>query len=169
MVSDSAQLYTIEGIAAGILVVLTVFFVFNTTSIYTSGDSHISDMQMEILGNDALRMMDTPMSLNATSPLKDIVEQDKGENFRVLFLNYTNNRTLLKPDNIQFSASYTCRNVLTKSTSSVPIVETRPITGGEHAVRVTKWVIVNKKVCDHASLSAAEDRAVLVEVVMWRD
>ena len=60
MVNDSGQLYTMEGVAAGIIMLLTVYIVISTTSIYTPGDTHIPDMQLEQLGSDVLAMMDTP-------------------------------------------------------------------------------------------------------------
>lgn len=185
MVREQAQLYTIEGVAASLIMIMTVFFVFNTTSIYTPGDAHISDMQMETLGNDALKMMDTPPSLTTESPLAAIIENQDDpllgtqyrEQFKTTFLNYTNNRTLMPEDRIQFMANYTCRNcngdcsaVPTgpASTASVGITYTRNITGGEHMVRATKWVLVNKQVCDDNTVPV-KGRAVLVEVLMWRD
>jgi hypothetical protein len=59
--SDDAQLYTIEGFAAALIIVITAFLVMNATSVYTAGDTHINDMQLEALGTDALKMMDTPV------------------------------------------------------------------------------------------------------------
>lgn len=177
MVKDAAQLYTIEGVAASLIMIMTAFFVINATTVYTAGDSHITDMQLEILGSDALKMMNTPHSWGAKSPLQDIIEPitPQSDTFKTLFLNQTNNRTGLSPENynkidsgmdfIQFSASYTCRNQ-DNSTASVPLSSSRNLTGGEHTVRATKWVIVDKAVCD---LPATKPRAVLVEVLMWRD
>ncbi len=138
MVNDTAQLYTIEGVAAGLIMLLTVYFVFNTTSVYTPGDAHISDMQMEVLGSDALRMMDTPPSMNSSSPLVGMIQNDQGDQFKTMFLNYTDNRTLLGPDNIKFTASYTCRDCngncadpnLLQQTESIPITSNRNLTGG---------------------------------------
>jgi hypothetical protein len=46
------------------------------------------------------------------------------------------------------------------------ISASRNLSGGEHAVRVTKWVIVNKQLPGD---SVVQNRAVLVEVLMWRD
>ena len=60
MVNDGGQLYTMEGVAAGLIMLLTVYIVISTTSIYTPGDTHIPDMQLEQLGSDVLAMMDTP-------------------------------------------------------------------------------------------------------------
>ena len=54
MVDDQGQLYTIEGFAAAIIMISTVFLVLNSTTIYTPGDSHISDLQMAQLGHDVL-------------------------------------------------------------------------------------------------------------------
>ena len=59
--SDRAQLYTIEGFAAALIMLITAFLVLNATSVYTAGDTHINDMQLEALGTDALKMMDTPV------------------------------------------------------------------------------------------------------------
>jgi hypothetical protein len=187
MVGDGGQLYTIEGVAASLIMILTVFFVFNTTSVFTPGDAHISDMQMETLGNDALKMMDTPPTLTNASPLATIIEnQDDVVNgaqyrqqFKTMFLNYTNTRNLLSSDRIQFVANYTCRDCGISGCSVAPtgptttednaIISTRNITGGEHTVRATKWVLVNKEVCDDHTHPLGQDRAVLVEVLMWRD
>lgn len=165
MVDQSAQLYTIEGIAASLIMILTVFFVVNTTSVYTPGDTHISDMQMEILGTDALRMMDVAPGYGQDSPLKTIIENHQPETFKGIFLNYTNNRTLAEPDHIKFNASYTCRNTVGNSISTIVLGGSRNLSGGEHAVRATKWVRVNKEVCTNFQ----QDRAVLVEVLLWRD
>ena len=60
MVNCEGQLYTMEGIAAAILMVFTMYLVMSTATTYTPGDAHISDMQLEQLGNDALLMMSTP-------------------------------------------------------------------------------------------------------------
>jgi hypothetical protein len=50
--------------------------------------------------------------------------------------------------------------------NSAFINASRKLSGGEHAVRATKWVVVNKQLPGN---STAQDRAVLVEVLMWRD
>jgi len=170
MVRDAAQLYTIEGVSAGLIMILTAFFVVNATTVYTAGDSHISDMQLEILGSDALKMMDMPPNSSVTkSPLQTIIEpvNPDSETFKTLFLNLTNNRTDIGPDRIQFTANISYYNIAGGTTESLPLASSRAITGGEHAVRVTKWVIVNKKL--PPSSGVLQDRAVLVEVLMWRD
>ncbi len=166
MVNEGGQLFTIEGLSAAMIMVLTVFFVFNTTSVYTPGDAHISDMQLEILGTDALRMMDVPGSYGTNSLLRTIIEEHQFETFNRTFLNYTNNRTLQGPDHIKYNASYTCRNTDDDSISSIVLGGSQKLTGTEHPVRVTKWVRVHTDVC---SPPPAQDRAVLVEVLLWRD
>jgi len=177
MVRDGGQLYTIEGIAAGLLMLLTAYFVLNSTTVYTPGDSHISDMQLEVLGNDALKMMNTPVdNTQPESPLQQIIEKDDGARFRTMFMNLTNNRTGTARDRVQFSANYTYRieNAtisLTNTTASVFLTASRPLTGGEHAVKVTQFVIVQKG-GDNAGtggISGNFTRAILVEVLMWRD
>jgi hypothetical protein len=147
---------------------LTAYLVVGATSVYTSGDAHISDMQLEVLGSDALMMMDTPPNSSVTeSPLQQIIETDDGSRFRNLFLNYTNASGYGPKHDIQFSASYTYEAVSESTIKSAPINSSRNLTGGEHAVRVTKWVIVNKKLPPDTGVLG--NRAVLVEVLLWRD
>lgn len=180
MINADGQLYTIEGFAAALIMIMTAYLVINATSVYTAGDTHINDMQLESLGSDALRMMGTPMntSMNSidSSPLRMIIESDDSSTFKTMFLNLTNKRTGMPMDYnkidstmdyIQFNASYTCWNITNNNvTETYPFSYSRTMTGGEHTVRATKWVIVNKpNFCGTNNV----DRAVLVEVLMWRD
>jgi hypothetical protein len=173
MVKDSGQLYTIEGVAAGLIMLLTAYFVLNSTTVYTPGDSHISDMQLEVLGNDALKMMNTRVdNTHLKSPLQEIIEQGDADRFRTMFLNLTNNRSGSTRDRIQFSANYTFRmqnTTATNTTESVFFTASRPLTGGEHAIRATQFVIVHNDAADKWGSSELRNRAVLVEVLMWRD
>jgi len=165
---EGAQLYTIEGIAAGLLMIITAYLVVSATSVYTAGDTHISDMQLEQLGSDAVRIMDTPENKTSPSELEIIISSSDWASFNTTFLNLVNSRTESEKDHIQYSASYTCRNLVDNSTMSYFMTSSRNLTAGEHAVRVTKWVIVNKNVCGN-NFFPLQDRAVLVEVLMWRD
>ena len=45
MVNSEGQLFTIEGIAACLIMLMTAYLVLNATSVYTPGDTHINDMQ----------------------------------------------------------------------------------------------------------------------------
>ncbi len=166
--NDAGQLYTIEGFAAGLIMVMTAYLVVNATSVYTAGDTHINDMQLEALGSDALNMMDVaPNVTDAKTPLQEIIEPStiNGDRFKTLFLNYTNKSGSGPIHDIQFNASYSCRNVNDDSIENYPISSTRDLSGGEHTVKATKWVIVDKDVCGNV----LQNRAVLVEVLLWRD
>jgi hypothetical protein len=168
MVKDGGQLYTIEGVAAALIMLTTAYLVVGATAVYTPGDAHISDMQLEILGSDALKMMDTPANFtDAKSPLRQIIETDDGPRFWMLFNNTVNNKTGSFPDHVHFTANYTYRVPSDNSINSSFINASRNLTGGEHAVRVTKWVIVTKKLPPNAP--SAQERAVLMEVLLWRD
>ncbi|MDD1694275.1 MAG: hypothetical protein LUQ71_06080 [Methanoregula sp.] len=169
MVNTGGQLYTIEGVAAGLIMLVTAYLVVGATSVYTPGDAHISDMQLEVLGSDALTMMDTPPNSSVPeSPLQQIIETDDGGRFRNMFLNYTNVSGYGPKHDIQFSASYTYEALDGATIISAPINSTRNLTGGEHAVRATRWVIVNKRL-PPLPAGSPENRAVLVEVLLWRD
>jgi hypothetical protein len=166
MVNQGGQLYTIEGVAAALLMVLTAYLVMSTTTVYTPGDTHISDMQLGQLGTDALRMMNTPASgVQSRSPLQTIVEKNDGAAFNTMFLNYVNNKTGSEMDNLHYSAAVTYYDTAGKTTGSLPLNSNRNLTGAEHPVRVTEWVIAEKKF----GSDPKENRAVLVEVLLWRD
>jgi hypothetical protein len=185
MKNEGGQLYTIEGFAAALIMLMTAYLVVNATSVYTAGDTHISDMQLEALGSDALTMMGTNESRLTMSPLESTVEYvidnpNSGPNatFKTMFLGLVNNGTGISMDAnafnessttmkyIQFTANYTCWDTNTNIPNpNNPISYSRNLTGGEHTVRATKWVIVNKAVCGNAE----KPRAVLVEVLLWRD
>jgi len=189
MINTDGQLYTIEGFAAALIMIATAYLVVNATSVYTAGDTHISDMQLEALGSDALTMMaiptNTTLYLTDTSPLRMIIENPvsvSNATFRAMFLDLTNgnktglpidyNKANSTMDYIQFSASYTCRNTTNNQTESYPLSNSRNLTGGEHTVRATKWVIVNKAASvatPFCGSTTKQDHAVLVEVQLWRD
>jgi hypothetical protein len=172
--TDGGQLYTIEGFAAALIMIITAFLVVNATSIYTAGDTHISDMQLEALGTDALKMMDvapnSKISTNFGTPLQQIIEANPVDStmFNTTFSEIINQGTFQNPNTIHYNATYTCRNINSdNSLTSNSITQNRNLTGGEHTVRATKWVIIkdtNGNVCDRDTY-----QAVLVEVLLWRD
>lgn len=169
--NETGQLYTIEGIAAAMIMLVTAYLVLGATSVYTPGDTHISDMQLEQLGTDALRMMNTQVNgTDAKSPLQGIIENPDplaaSQDFNTIFLNYCNNRTGSEKDDLHYSADVTYYNITGKTTAMYPLASNRNLTGGEHPVRVTGWVVADKKL---PGSSVTEDRAVLVEVLLWRD
>jgi hypothetical protein len=167
MVNQEGQLYTIEGIAAGLLMVFTAYLVMSTTTIYTPGDAHITDMQLEQLGTDALMMMNVPVNgLQSESPLQTIVEKNDGSAFNTMFLNYVNNKTGSETDNLHYSAEVTYYDAINKTTGSLPLASNRNLTGAEHPVRVTEWVIADKA---FPGTNIQQNRAVLVEVLLWQD
>jgi len=189
MVTDDGQLYTMEGVAAGMIMLFTAYLVLGATSVYTPGDSHISDMQLEQTGTDALRMMNTPVNGTSDSQLTEIVDNlssgyypiapspnpfDPTNPFNTLFLNYVNNKTgsdyvlnISKADNLHYTAAVTYYDRSNKTTGSLQLSANRNLTGSEHPVRVTQWVITNKPV--PGDLTLTRPRAVLVEVLLWRD
>ena len=174
MVNYDGQLYTIEGVAAGLIMLLTAFIVVGTTSVYTPGDTHIADMQLEQMGSDALHMMNTPntSAASAQSPLQSMIKNDEKDQFRETFLLFCNTTAGGKTDNLQYSADIYYRTP-SNSVNRLPFAKSRNLTGGEHAVRVTEWVQVNNSagaVLPSAS-PTLEPRVqeVLVEVLVWRD
>jgi hypothetical protein len=180
MVNSDGQLFTIEGVAAGLIMLLTAVIVVGTTSIYTPGDTHISDMQLEQLGSDTLHMMNIP-NTSADSSESDLQSMIKNSDnngatrFRETFLRFCNNKTGGAYDNLQFSADIYFRNNAANFVNYTDFSESRKPTGGEHAVRVTEWVQVDNRAVAGGNMVGTgvevEPRvqAVLVEVLLWRD
>jgi hypothetical protein len=172
MTNTDGQLFTIEGVAAGLIMLLTAYIIVGTTSLYTPGDTHISDMQLEQTGRDALHMMNIPnnSATSGESTLQRIIKNNDSTQFGQTFLWFCNNRTGGISDNFQFSADYYYRNNLTNAIKQVHMTESRKPTGGEHPMRVTEWVQVDNSA--GGSMPAAVEKRVqviLVEVLVWRD
>ncbi len=174
MVNADGQLYTIEGLAASLILLLTAFLVVNSTSVYTEGDAHISDMQLEVTGSDALNMMNYATNISpdgrvGKSPLQKMVEDGDSAGFVTMFNNIVNNKTGSSRDRIQFMANVTYARNDGSVNMTTPLGKTRDLTGGEHAVRVSQWVIAEKKSGQLPGSHSAVKHAVLVEVLLWRD
>ena len=90
--------------------VITAFLVVNATSIYTAGDTHINDMQLEALGSDALKMMGTPvnatedamMIIHCGLSLNLIISPANRYRFNTTFFNLVNNGKLQETNRHSF-------------------------------------------------------------------
>lgn len=169
MVNTDGQLYTIEGVAAALILLLTAYIVVNSTSVYTMGDTHLSDMQLEVVGDDTLRMMNTaPNSSVEKTPLRTIIETGDSVQFQTMFDSIVNAKTGTGRDRIQFMANVTYERS-DGSIGNVPLgMSSHTFTGGEHAVRVSEWVIVDTP-CPGCLDVTSGKHAVLVETLLWRD
>ena len=164
MVNDAGQLYTMEGVAAGIIMLLTAYIVVSTTSIYTTGDTHIPDMQLEQLGSDVLAMMDTPDTNGTTRGLERFVNTDKSTALNRTILHYCNATPSGVLDNLHMSANITYRDANANRINEYLLVKPDDTwTGRESAVRVTRWVQLPT-----GNPYGSRPQAVLVEVLLWR-
>jgi len=178
MVTEEGQLYTIEGITAAILMVLTAYFILNSTSILTPGDTHISDMQLEQLGNDALKMMDTANSFDDTgnniyerkqSDLEEWLSRDLNDDnikrgVTQLFFNefhdYAGDNQLKLSATIYYWDGTNVQPLnFWNPSNGIP-----PFTNRDHYVTVTRWVYLNDP-----AWYPGQPKTVLLEVYLWRD
>lgn len=172
MVNDQGILYTIEGLAAGVLMITTAYLILSTTSVYTPGDAHITDLQMEQLGNDVLAVMDTPLRDNVSSPLQVYIETNNTSDFRREFVNLSTRHASTWKDDIKFNASVYFHRKDNGTVDYYPFTDLTNIsgnlTGSEHMVKVTRRVLIN----DTTLMPTGPDnrpQSVLLEVLMWRD
>jgi hypothetical protein len=187
--TDDAQLYTIEGVAAGMIMLLTAYLVLNTTSVFTPGDVHIVDMQLEQTVSDALAMMDTPDSFGGRSDLDRFVHNATNDAtgklpFHVMFTGYLKKMTgaLETPVNdLQYRAVVYYRVKATNETANYSFSSSsywydndpinnpdgREYIGREPAVVATRWVNYDTP---HFAGNPWENRRqmLLLEVMVWR-
>ncbi len=156
MVNSDGQLYTMEGIAAGVIMILTAYLVLGSTSVYTPGDTHITDMQLEQVGADVLKIMDTPPDINNESELEKIVNTNDGVRFHQLFWEtYLMSGEIAAQNTTRTGSSiitnatvfYHYTDTWTDPPNPVPVVAgyqlSRPLipySGSEPGVRVTRFV-----------------------------
>lgn len=180
MVNESGQLYTIEGFAAALLLVFTVYLILSGTNILTPGDTHINDMQLEQLGNDALAVMDLSETYGTgdpytakKSPLENYVMTNNYTGFKEVF-NKTVNEQYDGNDTrtLSFSADVLYRDG-SNNIASYHFADSNLVTGTENAVKVSRWVHLSGK---PNNLGAPENsdmrdapQSVLLEVALWRD
>jgi len=180
MVNTGAQLYTMEGISAGVIMILTAYLVLGSTSVYTPGDTHITDMQLEQVGADVLKIMDTPANLSTTSELEQIVATcDNSAQFHHLFWE----TYLMSGEIAAQKTTRTGSSIITDATVyyhytdplGKPVVKwfqlsgpVIPSSGSEPGVKVTRYVKVPGK--DPCMPVDVEDRpqVMLVEVFLWK-
>jgi hypothetical protein len=162
MVNDSGQLYTIEGVAAAVLMIVTAYLAVNTAVIYTPQDVHIIDMQLEQLGNDALVVLDTPVSSSGKSVLQTSIEQNKPGWFGDNFTRLINGTTDGNPDRIKYAATIFSRNSTTDTMTAQPFNDPNFSSQyyRENAVNVSRFVHVNPY--------EGRDQVILLEVMIWR-
>jgi hypothetical protein len=179
MVNDEGQLYTIEGFTAALIMMVTAILVFSTTTVYTPGDEHIADMQLEQLGNDALLMMDTPDSVGGVSDLQEYVKQNNdpvriafNSSFTEYLQKYTDTTRYM--NDLRYTATIFYRNS-TGGVSSYPFswygypdIKYRDNIAHDPSVMATRWVKLDDRVVFNRP-GDMEDREqyVLIEVLIW--
>lgn len=171
MVNDAGQLYTMEGVAAGLIMLLTAYIVISTTSVYTAGDTHIPDMQLEQLGSDVLAMMDTPDKEEGESQLVEFVKGGTMHGDALLDEFLANCRMRAgDSDGDLLAQIYLSYRTSSGSVNTTPLSSPdESFTGRENTVRVTRWVqLPAGRPSGIPTDMEIRPQAVLVEVLLWR-
>ena len=190
VMNDEGQLYTIEGITAGIIMLLTAYVVFSTGFVFTPGDAHIADMQLQQLGYDALLVMDTPDSIDdEKSRLRELIAISDRTTFTNEFNTYLSKgtgasymedpATFTVDSRTQWNATIYYRDKQSDQIYSYSFGNSSY--GGdfvtrEPAISVTRYVYLEDKPSNLNLISSEaqskmddnEDQMVLLEVLLWR-
>lgn len=167
MVDDRGQLYTIEGVAASVLILITTYIVLSSTTVLTPGDTHIADLQLTQLGNDALAIMDIPHfdAAGKEVNLSRYIEKNEEGDFRDSLDYYLNTLPGGNEDRVNFTAKvfYRTDSDVIDSYDFSPVPYYR-----ENAVKVTRWVYLSTNPPNIPSGIPNRPRVVLLEVLLWR-
>jgi hypothetical protein len=175
MVNDFGQLYTIEGVAAAILIVVTAYLVISTTTIITPQDVHIIDMQLQQLGNDALMMMDTPdtygnESERNQSVLSRVISENDKIAFQEQFLSYLTSKTYNETPTMTYAFNATVYYRDNSGIIQSYIFSDTPYYR-ENAIKVSRWVYLPNGANMASPMNDLKDgkpHSVLLEVLLWR-
>lgn len=166
MVKDDAQLYTIEGISAAILMVVTTYLVISTSSVFTPQETHITDMQLEQLGHDSLMILNTPRQTGDSSILYQSIRNNPPlippDDFNTQFSQLLNSLVSGANDSLHYNVTLYYRNG--DQIVSKPFADDGTGYFRENAVKVTQWV----KMGNDASDPVLRDKIILVEALIWR-
>lgn len=163
MVGDCGSLYTIEGLAAGLLMIATAAIVLQSVSVYTPGDTHIDDMLLEQLGADALAVLDMPVEPGGETELEQFVNGWDKTGFHAAFYPLLRERSFAPDDPVQYAATISYRDG--EEVKQLPFTESASYTGYDPAIRVTRWVHL-KSGLSHPIPPG--EQMVLLEVILWR-
>jgi hypothetical protein len=172
MVGDGGSLYTIEGLAAGLLMIATATIVLQSVSVYTPGDMHIDDMLLEQLGADALAVLDMPVEPGGETQLELLLNSgDGGAGFHNAFYPLLRERSFAPDDPVQYNATISYR--VGDDVEQLPFTDSASYTGAasytgyDPAIRVTRWVHLDSGHTLTPPVSPGE-QMVLLEVILWR-
>jgi hypothetical protein len=167
-------MYTMEGICAAILMLTTAYYVVGGTTLFSPGDTHASDLQLEQLVNDALEVLDTPQEYNYSvgypepgydyynatiSPLEQMVG-DIDRSPTVL------NKNILIDSlhDLLINTTFT-RGFTTKFNTSITYY--RP--DGSNVSVTTNTYHLNQNAVRATRLVRLPDKSVLIEVFTWHE
>jgi hypothetical protein len=175
MVSESGQLYTIEGFAAALIMILAAIFVFGSTTVISAGDEHITDMQLEQVVNDALAMMDTPLAIDSVSNLSECIQNNDKYGFHTEFMaliKSTTGAATIPISDIQYESTVYYRMEHSDEIGNATFAKSLDYGGRDHAarepsIRASRWVYVKD---DNAGFTDMrnDEQLVLLEVLIWR-
>lgn len=167
---DSGQLFTIEGLVAGLIMLSAAFIVAGSITTYTPGDAHIPDMQLKQLGSDALLMLDTPDRSGEKSTLRTVAEMvdDLGTadeartKFKTAFEEELNKVTGTSDfvDSIRYNATVYYRVEDSNDVMSYSLGESESEVSRQPEISTGRLVLVD---------AGGQNRIYRVEVRLWRE
>jgi hypothetical protein len=175
MVSESGQLYTIEGFAAALIMILAAIFVFGSTTVISAGDEHITDMQLEQIANDALAMMDTPLEINTISNLSEYIQNNDMDRFHgefIALIKSTTGATTIPVSDIQYESTVYYRMYPSDEIGNQTFARSIDYGGRDHAarepsIRASRWVFIQDDISGYPNMRT-DEQLVLLEVLVWR-
>ena len=162
---DSGLLYTIEGIFAAGLILLSAYVVMQTGIVPPFGQSGDEEMLLQQIADDALMMLATPASADEESPLFSLVREKNSTGFVAAYHALLEERTGATPpgSSLHFKAEIWYRDA--GECLSVPFGESGGAFSDGPAARVSRLVALPENA---TTPWAGRSQAVLLEVLVWQ-
>ena len=166
MVDNRGQLYTIEGICAAIIVLISVYIVLEVGMVppypFPPGGE---EARLQQIADDALIILDTPERSGQESPLFALVREKNGTGFVSDYRELLGEKTGVSRAGspVQFAAEIWYRNA--DECLFLPFGTSDDVYSGGPAIRVSRFIALPENA---ALLWGGHSQAVLLEVLVWR-
>lgn len=172
---DRGQAFTLEGVIAGVLILVVAYFLFQSTLIISPLSGDIVDVQIRQYGLDALNILSNPQS-DANDTLENSIARLNSSVYPTELLDSLD--TIL-PDNLEYNLKIAYFNITTNQTDIYPITNKN---NPPDTVTATKIIVLRNgqlvsdspfkvpvNYTDIESVSNSEFPVVLeVRLILWR-
>lgn len=169
---DKGQAFTLEGIMASLLLLLVMYTFFQSSLVVSPMWSELTDAQLRLLANDALKVLDNSTKANVTNESRYLNDSLQGmittlsEDFKLNPEFEMVLQRLVYPANYRLELCWI--NESTNAINCIPVISNTPT---PEAVMGSRYVLIPKSELKNSvfNMLATYDPAVFeVRLILWR-